>query len=86
MRRESAPANKEEDERESGQIDNGNEIVDGEDEDHGDEVGDEDVVSRVRQICPQVCGAELGHQHLVIIMKSGQCSYNEGIYMIMITL
>ena len=84
MRRESAPANKEEDERESEHMDNGYEIV--EDEDHGDEVGDEDVVSRVRQICPQVCGAELGHQHLVIIMKSGQCSYNEGIYMIMITL
>ena len=50
---------------------NGNEIVDEEDEDHGDEVGDEDVIARVRQICPQVCGAELGHQHLVIIIKSG---------------
>ena len=74
MRRESAPANKEEDERESEHMDNGYEIVDGEDGDHGDEVGDEDVVSRVRQVCPQVCGAELGHQHLVIIMKSGQCS------------
>ena len=72
MRRESAPANKEEGERESEHMDNGYEIVDGEDEDHGDEVGDEDVVARVRQICPQVCGAELGHQHLVIIMKSGQ--------------
>ena len=40
------------------------------DGDHGDEVGDEDVVARVRQICPQVCGTELGHQHLVIIIKS----------------
>ena len=52
-------------------MDNGNEIVDEEDEDHGDEVGDEDVVARVRQVCPQVCGAELGHQHLVIIIKCG---------------
>ena len=77
MRRESAPANKEEDERESEHMDNGYQIVDGEDGDHGDEVGDEDVVLRVRQICPQVCGAELGHQHLVIIMKSEQWSYND---------
>ena len=77
MRRESAPVNKEEDERESEHMDNGYQIVDGEDGDHGDEVGDEDVVSRVRQICPQVCGAELGHQHLVIIMKSEQWSYND---------
>ena len=63
MRRESAHANKEEDERES-DMDNGNEIVDEEDEDHGDEVGDEDVVARVREVCSQLRWAELGHQQL----------------------
>ena len=31
------------------------------DGDHGNEVGDEDVVARVREICPQVCRTELGH-------------------------
>ena len=32
--------------------------------DHGDEVGNEDVVARVREVCSQLRRAKLGHQQL----------------------
>ena len=42
-------------------VDHGNDTVNA---DHGDEVGDEDVVARVREVCSQLRWAELGHQQL----------------------
>ena len=40
--------------------------------DHGDEVGDEDVVSGVAEICSEGRWAELGNQHLII-----NCGHHE---------
>ena len=42
-------------------VDHGNDTVNA---DHGDEVGDEDVVARIREVCSQLRWAELGHQQL----------------------
>ena len=44
-------------------VDHGNDN-DNDNVDHGDEVGDEDVVARVREVCSQLRWAELGHQQL----------------------
>ena len=38
------------------------------DDDHGDEVGDEDVVAGVAEISSEGRRAELGNQHLIIML------------------